>query len=57
MRRYAMFSEDMQEEELCKFGGSDSVVRDVPLSSQGVGLSTKLTRSETDNQVELAEVL
>ena len=30
---------------------------DVPSSSQGIGLSTKLTRSEGDNQIELAEVL
>ena len=30
---------------------------DVPLLSQGVGLSTKLTGLEADNQIELAEVL
>ena len=30
---------------------------DVPLSSQGVGFSTKFPGSETNDQIELTEVL
>ena len=30
---------------------------DVPLSSQGVGLSTKLTRAKSNGQIELRKIL
>ena len=55
-----LFSREHQSEVLWIHSGEALIPLfevDVPSSSQGIGLSTKLTGSETDNQIELAEVL
>ena len=55
-----LFSHEHQSEVLWIHSGKALIPLfgvDVPSSSQGVRLSTKLTGSEANNQVELAEVL
>ena len=55
-----LFSREHWSEVLWIYSGEAPIPLfgvDVPSSSQGIRLSTKLTGSEADNQIELAEVL